>query len=298
MSLPISTPNNPQEKTGVIYRIYHKKSMKSYIGKTINPEKRIRDQLNQNTRCFALQNAIEKYSKEAFVVEILEKDIPESHLSKMEILYIRFFNSKAPNGYNLTAGGDGLTNPSPETREKISEAGRGRIAWNKGKQGVFSEETRRKMSLAKKGHSHNKGKRCSEATRRKISEANKGHSRNKGKLPWNKGKQGVYSDETLVAMSHAQQGRKHSTDTLKKMSDAHKGQIPWHKGKQDVYSEEILRKMRRPEYEPAHAVWLSLPADMPKMEKRKRVRKAFPHVPYQTSHKWVRRWESERSSAK
>ena len=34
------------EKTGVVYRIYHKGSMKSYIGKSVNPRKRIRDHLN------------------------------------------------------------------------------------------------------------------------------------------------------------------------------------------------------------------------------------------------------------
>lgn len=161
MSLPISTPNNPQEKTGVIYRIYHKASMKSYIGKTIAPERRIREHFNGRGKSPVIENAIKKYGKEAFVVEILEKDIPEPHLSKMEILYIRFFNSQVPNGYNLTQGGDG---------------------W-------------------KIGHSHNKGRYPSEETRRKMSMAQKGHTRNKGKTPWNKGKKGVYSEEALRQMS-------------------------------------------------------------------------------------------------
>ena len=53
---------------------------------------------------------------------------------------------------------------SAETRKKISEAGKGRSPWNKGLRNIYSEETRRKMSEAKKN--------MSEETRRKISEAN------------------------------------------------------------------------------------------------------------------------------
>lgn len=57
-------------------------------------------------------------------------------------------------------------------------------------------------------HGHNrKGKHFSEKHKLKIGKANK------GKTPWNKGKTGIYSDETL-----------------KKKRDSAKGQIPWQKG--------------------------------------------------------------------
>lgn len=48
------------------------------------------------------------------------------------------------------------------------------------------------------------------------------------KIPWNKGKKGVYSKETLRIMS------------IKKL-----GKIPWNKGKKGVFSKETLEKMSK-----------------------------------------------------
>ena len=45
---------------------------------------------------------------------------------------------------------------SEETKRKISKAMKGRKAWNKGKIGVISEETKRKMSEAQKGRKKSK----------------------------------------------------------------------------------------------------------------------------------------------
>ena len=39
-------------------------------------------------------------------------------------------------------------------------------------------------------------------------------------------------------------GKKHSKETIIRLSDANKGKIPWNKGKRGVYSEEMLEKMR------------------------------------------------------
>lgn len=57
---------------------------------------------------------------------------------------------------------------SEETKKKMSEAHKGRVSWNKGKK--FSEETKNKMSEA------HKGKKLSEETRRRLSEARKNMS--------------------------------------------------------------------------------------------------------------------------
>ena len=65
---------------------------------------------------------------------------------------------------------------SEDSKRKLSEAHKGKPTWNKGKSSWnkgkhFSEETRRKMAIAKKGKRKTP---LSEETKRKISEANKG----------------------------------------------------------------------------------------------------------------------------
>jgi very-short-patch-repair endonuclease len=79
----------------------------------------------------------------------------------------------------------------------------------------------------------------------------------KGKIPWNKGKKNVYSEETRRKISEAQKGnmnnkgKHHSIETKKRMSDAQKGHTVsketkkkiglGNKGK--IHSEELKRKM-------------------------------------------------------
>ena len=86
---------------------------------------------------------------------------------------------------------------SKEAKDKISAALKGREVWNKGKKGLqvawnkgmpMSEESKQKLSktFKCKGGAWNKGlsgvQKCSEETRKKISEAKKGQpSPNKGK---------------------------------------------------------------------------------------------------------------------
>lgn len=55
-------------------------------------------------------------------------------------------------------------NISEETRRKLSEARKGKIPWNKGKTGIYSEETKQKISnTLKENIPWNKGKKMSEA---------------------------------------------------------------------------------------------------------------------------------------
>ena len=132
-----------------------------------------------------LHQAYQKYGLECFSKEVIQFYISEEELNRGEIYWIARFNSTDPNvGYNRTFGGDGgLT---AETRQKISEACKGRPSPNKGV--PMSEEQKRKLSEAHKGrafseeHKQKLGKPKSEEHKQKISQSLK------GRIPWNKGK--------------------------------------------------------------------------------------------------------------
>lgn len=63
-----------------------------------------------------------------------------------------------------------------------------------------------------------------------------------GKSPWNKGKKGCYSEETLQKMSESAKKRLPiSEEVRRKLSESHKGQKVWNKGKH--LSEETRRKL-------------------------------------------------------
>jgi len=67
-----------------------------------------------------LANAIRKYGPEAFTIHSLAHSNDEVELCHWECAAIRRFNCKSPHGYNMTDGGDGVINPSDESRAKLS----------------------------------------------------------------------------------------------------------------------------------------------------------------------------------
>lgn len=98
----------PKQGYGFIYK-YTSPSNKVYIGQTINTlATRAKNIVSGKgyKKCPIFWKAIQKYSFTNFKVEIL-KEVPVSELNKWEKYYINYFNSIAPNGYNLTIGGDG-----------------------------------------------------------------------------------------------------------------------------------------------------------------------------------------------
>ena len=142
---------------GRIYIYFNKKKYetegvkKYYVGQTTKkPEHRAGCNGNdylQSTTKFAY--AIKKWGWEAFELTVIEDYIKtKEELNRLEMFYIEKYDSYN-NGYNCTKGGDGLCQPSEETRRKMSEAKRGKAPHNKGKK--MSDEFRQKCSKAKKG---------------------------------------------------------------------------------------------------------------------------------------------------
>ena len=240
---------------GSIYKITNTVNGKAYIGQTIHDAEktRIRDHFRSKGKGSQLiKNDIEKYGQDAFTYKILHDGIIPEFLDTLEKEVIAKFNTLAPHGYNLTEGGGGGSR-SEETRRKMSEARKGKPSPNKGR--PFSEEHCRKISEAMKG------KTLSEETRRKISE------NNSTKRP----------------------------EVRRKISEAHKGQTPWNKGK--TPSEETRRKIsaarETPERLAAREFFSFLPADMPLSEKRNILRQRFSDTPSSTIHRWCQKFDSE-----
>jgi group I intron endonuclease len=170
---------------GVIYLRTNKINGKKYVGQATDLKARQRRWkcLKSPYAGIYLNNARAKYGIDAFDFEIL-KECKDEELNQWEMYYIKELNTKAPNGYNLTDGGEtiiGYTH-TEETKKKMSEANKGKEPWCKGKH--HSEETRIKLSESKKGEkNHFYGKHLSEEHRKKLSEALKGSYNTKNSKP-------------------------------------------------------------------------------------------------------------------
>lgn len=106
----------------IIYKATNKINGKSYIGQTIkNLEKRKRLHCNsakrKNNNPFHC--AIRKYGIENFEWEEIAWANTIEKLNEYEIRMIDFYNSKAPNGYNLTDGGENNPGSNPEIRKRM-----------------------------------------------------------------------------------------------------------------------------------------------------------------------------------
>lgn len=167
-----------------IYKITNLINGKTYIGQ--HKYKKLDDNYKGSGKL--LWQAYRKYGFENFKKEIILSDIDSKDLANdYEQFYILWNRVLGKAEYNLAAGGNGSIGVhyhlSEETKRKISEANKGRPAWNKGKIGVntglqkgkkhkpFSEETKKRMSEAQKG------KIKSEEHKRKIAETMVGKKR-------------------------------------------------------------------------------------------------------------------------
>lgn len=123
---------------GVIYKITNMINQKCYIGYTTTSfQTRMRKHKNDDVKNdIVLGRAISKYGWSNFTCEIIEESEDKEKLLELEKYYIKFFNSKIPNGYNMTDGGEklfGENNPfyahthTKETKQALSEKASKRI---------------------------------------------------------------------------------------------------------------------------------------------------------------------------
>lgn len=190
-------------KISGIYQIKNIQSGNIYVGSAVDISRRWRTHrrlLKKGTHHSShLQNAWNKYGETSFAFIVVERCDKQDLLTKEQ----KYIDTWHP-AYNtsLVAGSRLGVGQSEETKKIISNAMKGRVSvsWNKGKRGVYSDETIQKMSLARIGMIFSSEHRLN------LSKSRKGKPSSwKGKTP--------------------------SDESRKKMSEAHKGQIPWNKGR-------------------------------------------------------------------
>lgn len=182
-----------------VYRLTNRVSGKSYIGCTTKGIQNrwalhVRDAKFSKSRYLILQ-AIRKYGAETFVVEVVGVAESLESMFDLERHWIRESNTISPRGYNMTSGGDGAFDPSPEVIEMLRANAKGNTNWL-GRR--HSEETKAKMSASAKR---------TEAHRAAISRAQTGR---------------VPSTETRAKISASKTGVKHgrrSPEVIKKFSE-------------------------------------------------------------------------------
>lgn len=111
---------------GKIYLIECIENNKKYVGQTTRS---LKDRwishvktANSAIKKFAIHNAINKYGASSFKISLLEDCKNKQELNDLERKWINQLNTLAPNGYNLTSGGekyDGFK-LSTETKHKIA----------------------------------------------------------------------------------------------------------------------------------------------------------------------------------
>ena len=108
-----------------IYIIKNKINSKVYIGQTCqSPHERFMQHMKPSVckqrGTYKIYNAINKYGKENFYYEVLEKNIDEAEIDEKEIYYIALYDSYE-NGYNSTHGGDAKTISTIQDIEKFKK---------------------------------------------------------------------------------------------------------------------------------------------------------------------------------
>lgn len=94
---------------GCIYLIRNMDNNKCYVGLSINDAKKTRIRQHLSGKGSKLiKKAIKKHGIDAFHTEIVADGMPLDLLGEIEKQTIQRYNAKAPNGYNLTSGGEGV----------------------------------------------------------------------------------------------------------------------------------------------------------------------------------------------
>jgi len=204
-----------------IYIITNTINAMQYVGVTSNIKGRWYQHKKANGSSKYLHTSIKKYGIENFVFTHVADAFSWENALEIEMMLIKQHNTKAPNGYNLTDGGQGTIGYkwSDDSRKKIRDI-------NIGKK--LSEETKKKQSLAHVGNKYNLGKKASNETKAKMSAIRLGKK---------------HTQESKRKMSIASLGKKHSEETKKYLQEINVGKKHTKEAKEKIRLAGIGRKL-------------------------------------------------------
>ena len=194
---------------------------KMYFGQTcLKPEFRWGKDGNGYKGQKLMWRAIQKYGWENIDHRIISIGLDKEEADFQEMFYIYAYRTNEPEfGYNLTDGGGGSVGYK------------------------HTEEAKKNMSMHRSGELHcNYGKHLSDETKKKMSESMKGKFCGDKNPMYGKNIKDYMSEEDyslwkqhqkdniLKGKNHPMYGKKHSEESLKKMSESHKGHPCKYKG--------------------------------------------------------------------
>lgn len=152
----------------IIYCIINKITKKKYIGQTIRTiQTRFMAHARYDKKSY-IHRSIIKYGEYNFSIFKIDEACTREELNEKERYWIKLFNTRFPNGYNLTEGGDLPPNRkgipfSTDHKKHLSE-----------NNGMHKKENRLKVSKGKLGR---KRKLFSEQWKERIRQSSIGHTR-------------------------------------------------------------------------------------------------------------------------
>ncbi len=202
----------------IIYKAVNRINGKIYIGQTTTSlKKRIAGHLWENHKNQVFSNALRKYGIQFFDFSIIDNASSKEVLNDKEKYWIKQYNCRTPNGYNLTDGGKGNSgwHLTEETRQKIGASHAGeKSCW-------FGKTGEKHPRFGKPGP--NQGKHftediCGKMRMSKLGEKNPAFGRTGKKNPMF----GMTGEKNpMFGMSGEKSpmfGKRHTPDTIRKMS--------------------------------------------------------------------------------
>jgi predicted GIY-YIG superfamily endonuclease len=217
-------------KTWSLYVVTNACNGKQYVGLTKNLDRRLKQHMSANGSAPALHAAIKKYGADKFIFSHICDAFDFEAACNLERVLIQQHNTKAPCGYNLTDGGEGvagrpMTDQDKQIRKIASSAHVASLTQDekskkygtKGKKPTAATLEKRSISLKGK----NLGKTASEEVRAKMSAAHKARPRSpmseKTKEKIRQSLLGRKMPESEKSKHASFLGRKHTEETKAKI---------------------------------------------------------------------------------